>query len=289
MAKINVEANGPVEGSRSLLELTVYDVGGQRIDNKTYPVVNSPVGQETHEYDEQGNLLRTTVRDQKGSVLSRSDYSYEFDTAGNWVKMTTSLVVSESGRVRLEPVEVTYRTIVYYSGDNVEASQAAGERKTLSPAALANPGKDSFPNSEPVSRSSQRMSTTNTPAAVGVFAASVAEGGVVPLASDDAPSEAVNTEHLTDVGLLNDKALSLPSPAYPVNWRKAAAPLIVTVEVVVDETGRVIYARAAEGPVKLRRVAESAARQAGFLPFRAGGRPFKARGLLSYSFPFDPQ
>lgn len=286
VAKINFEANGPVEGSRSLLELTVYDIGGQRIDNKTYPVVSSPIGQETHDYDEQGHLLRTTVRNEKGAILSRTEYSYEFDAAGNWIKMTTSLVVSESGRLRLEPLEVTYRNIIYYSGDNVEAPQVAGEERTANPAAPSRPDKDSFPNSERVSRSSKAVPTQSTPAAVGVLAAA---GGVGSHAADDETREAVNTDQLTNVGLLNDKALSLPGPAYPVNWRKAFTPIIVTVEVVIDETGRVIYARAAEGPPKLRRVAEDAARKAGFLPFRAGGRPFRAKGLLSYSFPFDPQ
>ncbi len=290
VARINYEASGPVEGSRSLLELTVYDLGGQRIDNKTYPVVSSALGQETHEYDEQGHLLRTTVRNEKGAVLSRTEYSYEFDAAGNWIKMTTSLVVSESGRLKLEPVEVTYRNIVYYSGDKAEAAQVAEEGRSVNPGALTHPDKDSFPNSERVSRSSKGVPATSSPAAVGVFAAAAAaDGRVLPHASDDTTSEAVNTAHLTDVGLLNDKALSLPGPAYPVNWRKAVAPIIVTVEVVIDETGRVIYARATEGRLKLRRVAEDAARKAGFLPFRAGGRPFKAKGLLSYSFPFDPQ
>jgi hypothetical protein len=92
-----------------------------------------------------------------------------------------------------------------------------------------------------------------------------------------------------DVGLLNDKALSLPGPAYPVTWRKAVTPITVTVEVVIDETGRVIHTRAIEGPQELWRVAEDAARRAGFLPFRSERRPFKAKGRLSYSFPFDPR
>jgi hypothetical protein len=81
----------------------------------------------------------------------------------------------------------------------------------------------------------------------------------------------------------------LPGPAFPVNWRKAATPIVVTVEVVIDETGRVIYARAVEGPPELSRVAEAAARRAGFLPFRSERRPLKVRGLLNYSFPFDPR
>ncbi len=80
----------------------------------------------------------------------------------------------------------------------------------------------------------------------------------------------------------------MPEPAYPINWKKASTPIIVTVEVVIDETGRILSTRAIEGPPKLQKLAEAAARQAVFLPFRAAGRPFKAKGLLNYSFPFPP-
>jgi hypothetical protein len=106
---------------------------------------------------------------------------------------------------------------------------------------------------------------------------------------DASTSRAPETDKLTDVGLINDKALSLPPPAYPINWRKATTPIIVTVEVVIDETGRVIHSRGVEGPHELWRVAEDAARRAGFLPFRSERRPSKVKGFLKYSFPFDPR
>jgi hypothetical protein len=276
VARVKFDTNGAVEGERTLLELTVYDISGKRIDNKTYPVVNSLIGQETYDYDEAGRLLRTTVRNQQGVVLGRTEYSYEFDAAGNWVKMTSSVVVSESGRQRLEPVEVAYRTITYYSGDDAGASSLAGEGGSVSPPALTHAGTDSSPRSERVASGSKG----------------------VPLSSSREPSQirlgvltgtALEIDKLTDVGLINDKALSLPAPAYPINWRKATTPIIVTVEVVIDETGRVIHTRAVEGPRELWRVAEDAARRAGFLPFRSERRPSKVKGRLNYSFPFDPR
>lgn len=274
VTKIKVEPDGPVEGERTLLELTVYDISGKRIDNKTYPVVNTPIGQETYDYDEAGRLLRTTVRNEQGVVLSRTEYSYEFDAAGNWVKMTSSVVVSESGQQRLEPVEVAYRNITYYSEDDPGAPGAAG--RTTSPAALTHAGKDSSPRSERVAGSSK-----------GAESASAKEPSQMRL--NASTTRAMETDKLTDVGLINDKALSLPPPAYPINWRKATTPIIVTVEVVIDETGRVIHSRGVEGPHELWRVAEDAARRAGFLPFRSERRPFKVKGFLNYSFPFDPR
>ena len=304
VARVSFEAGGPVEGARSLLELTVYDTGGKRIDNKTYPVVSSQLGQETYEYDEQGRLLGTTVRNEKGVVLSRTVYAYEFDAAGNWVKMTSSVVVTESGRRRLEPVEVTYRTIVYYSGAEADTPPSTTEaaRAAAPPAAaaaavpLTHAGKDSFPRSERAATAAAAVGSQTVPptpaasTAVGVLAAAPRPGGeTLRDGPDVVMGETVEVDKLPDVGLINEKALSLPGPAYPINWRKAATPVVVSVEVVIDETGRVIYSRAVDGPRELRRVAEDAARRAGFLPFRSGRRPFKARGLLSYSFPFDPR
>lgn len=287
VAKVNFETSGPVEGVRSLLELTVYDISGRRIDNKTYPVVNSSLGQETYDYDEAGRLLRTTVRNEQGVVLSRTEYSYEFDAAGNWVKMTSSLVVSESGKQRLEPVEVAYRTIIYYSEGDAAAPAIAEAESAASPAALTQTGRDSFPQIERVASSSKRA--PSPPSSAGVPATGSPEKAPSQRRLGASMSTALETDKLTDVGLINDKALSLPGPAYPINWRKAATPITVTVEVVIDETGRVIYSRAVEGPQEFWRVAEDAARRAGFLPFRSERRPFKVKGLINYSFPFDPR
>lgn len=294
VARISFAANAPVEGARSLLELTVYDVSGKRIDNKTYPVVNSTLGQETYDYDEDGRLLRTTVRDEQGVVLSRTEYSYEFDAAGNWIKMTSSVVVSESGRQRLEPVEVAYRTIVYYSGGDAAAQEATAEDASAAlPAALTHKGQDSFPRPERVASSSNAAPSSPpppTPSAGAPAAQAAAKEPPAQMRPDASTTSApLDTTQLTDVGLINDKALSLPGPAYPINWRKAVTPITVTVEVVIDETGRVIHSRAVEGPRELWRVAEDAARRAGFLPFRSERKPFKAKGLISYSFPFDPR
>ncbi|HEY9403236.1 MAG TPA: hypothetical protein VIQ24_11120 [Pyrinomonadaceae bacterium] len=279
--------NGPVEGVRSLLEITVYDISGNRIDNKTYPVVNSRLGQETYDYDDSGRLLRTTVRNEQGVVLSRTEYSYEFDAMGNWVKMTSSVVVSESGRQRLEPVEVAYRTIIYYSGGDAGAQATADEGRAASPSPLTQTGKDSFPQIERVASSSKGAPSKSSPTSAP--AAAPAEKQPSRIRLDVATSANPEIDKLTDVGLINDKALSLPGPAYPINWRKAVTPVIVTVEVVIDETGRVVHSRAVEGPRELWRVAEDAARRAGFLPFRVERRPFKARGLINYSFPFEPR
>lgn len=285
VAKVDFKMSPPAEGRRSLLEVTVYDLSGKRVINETYPaVVNSTLGQETYEYDEQGHLRGTIVRNQRGLILSRSVYAYEFDPVGNWVKMTTSVVVGEPGRERLEPVEVTYRTITYYPEAGAGLPAAEGRRAVGAQHRIS---ENSVHLVESVMGSLKAAPTPNSPA--GPSVASAAPTGTSPQRPAAAASASSEADQLTDVGPINDKALSLPGPAYPINWRKTSTPIIMTVEVVIDETGRILSARAIEGPSELRQVAEAAARRAVFLPFRAAGRPFKAKGLLRYSFPFTPR
>ena len=118
-AKIELKDGRPVEGPPQLVEITTYGIKGNRIENTSYPIGGSLVGKEEYKYDERGNITEMTVRDDKGAILSREAYSYEFDKFGNWTKMVTSLVVFENGELKREPIEVTYRTLTYYFDDNV--------------------------------------------------------------------------------------------------------------------------------------------------------------------------
>ena len=59
-------------------------------------------------------------------------------------------------------------------------------------------------------------------------------------------------------GVLNGTAVSLPSPGYPDTARKMRASGMVTVDVVIDEEGKVISAKASAGPTILREAAVTA-------------------------------
>jgi TonB family protein len=85
-------------------------------------------------------------------------------------------------------------------------------------------------------------------------------------------------------GVLNSKATSMPAPVYPVIARAAHASGDVTVEVTVDETGKVIMAHAVAGHPLLQAAAVNAARQATFTPTRLNGEPVKVSGALVYNF-----
>jgi TonB family protein len=104
-----------VEGARVTLEVAAYDIKGAKIENAYYPIPGAAVtGKEVYKYDDKGNIIEMTLQDEKGTLLSKETYAYEFDQFGNWTKMTTSVAVIENGKITFEPTEVTYRTISYY-------------------------------------------------------------------------------------------------------------------------------------------------------------------------------
>jgi TonB family protein len=85
-------------------------------------------------------------------------------------------------------------------------------------------------------------------------------------------------------GVLNGKAITLPKPTYPTIARSARASGTVVVEVVIDERGDVIEARAVSGNEMLRASAVEAAREAKFTPTLLAGQPVKVTGMITYDF-----
>ncbi|MCA1579588.1 MAG: tetratricopeptide repeat protein [Acidobacteria bacterium] len=127
-ARIAIKEGRPIEGPPQLVEVTTYGINGNRIENTSYPVPGSRAGKEEYKYDENGNITEMTLRDERGAIVSREAYLYEFDKFGNWTRMVTSLVVFENGELKREPVEVTYRTVTYYFDDNVAKAVEAPVR-----------------------------------------------------------------------------------------------------------------------------------------------------------------
>jgi TonB family protein len=85
-------------------------------------------------------------------------------------------------------------------------------------------------------------------------------------------------------GLLNGKATSLPKPAYPPIAKQAHASGTVVVQVLVDEQGNIVTARAVSGHPLLRGASEAAAREAKFPPTKLSGKPVKVSGVITYNF-----
>lgn len=118
-AKLELQGERLIEGSRQLVEVTTYSPGGNRVENVSYPFTSSLVGKEEYKYDAKGNIVEMTLRDEKGTILSKEAYDYEFDRFGNWTKMVTNLIVFEGGKLKQEPIQVTYRALTYYFDDAI--------------------------------------------------------------------------------------------------------------------------------------------------------------------------
>lgn len=85
-------------------------------------------------------------------------------------------------------------------------------------------------------------------------------------------------------GILNGKAISKPRPVYPPVALAAGASGTVNVQIVVDESGEVISAKAISGHTLLQDAAVEAAHRARFSPTLLSGQPVKVSGMLSYNF-----
>jgi len=85
-------------------------------------------------------------------------------------------------------------------------------------------------------------------------------------------------------GVINGQATSLPKPPYPPAAKAVHAGGNVNVQVTIDETGRVISAKAIDGHLLLRAAAEKAARSAKFNPTLLSRQPVKVSGVIVYRF-----
>jgi TonB family protein len=85
-------------------------------------------------------------------------------------------------------------------------------------------------------------------------------------------------------GVVNGSATDLPKPVYSAAAQAVRAAGAVNVQVMIDEAGKVISAKAVSGHLLLRREAESAAWKARFKPTTLTGVPVKVSGIIVYNF-----
>jgi TonB family protein len=314
VVKLSTASGKAVEdGKRVVLETAEYDLKGSKTQNQYFPVAGSTLaGREVYKYDDKGNISEMTLVNADGSLVSKEVYKYEADSLGNWVKMTTSVAVVENGKIAFEPSEVTYRTIFYYLDAAMMAKmvEPAGNSepsvKTEDVGSQVKPTVETSREVKPVANASANHAEGEKVAAtlplpttsldkLKLSAAQTApadlRGAVldtnkkVVVVTDNAPPPAPRPL-LKPVsgGVLNGMALALPPPLYPDTARRMRQSGMVQVEVVVDENGKVISARALSGPSTLRDVAVEAAYRARFSPTKLSGQPVKVTGQINYNF-----
>ena len=86
------------------------------------------------------------------------------------------------------------------------------------------------------------------------------------------------------IGVLQGKILSLPKPNYPPIAKQLRLQGSISVQVLIDEHGKVVSAKALGGHQILVNAAESSATQARFSPTLLSGQPVKVSGVIIYNF-----
>lgn len=103
-----------------------------------------------------------------------------------------------------------------------------------------------------------------------------------PVAKVEPPP--VKQRPIQSLGVIDGKAISKPSPPYPVMAKTTRVSGPVTVQIIVDETGKVISAKALKGHPLLLNAAVQAAYQARFTPTLLSKQPVKVSGVITYNF-----
>ena len=85
-------------------------------------------------------------------------------------------------------------------------------------------------------------------------------------------------------GVLIAKAISLPQPPYPQIAKQVRIQGPVTVQILVDEEGRVLSAQPVSGHPTLLAAAKEAALHARFTPTKLSGVAVRVQGLITYNF-----
>jgi TonB family protein len=249
-----------------------------------------------------------TLLNPDGTLLSKEIYKYEFDFAGNWNKMTTSVAVVDARGITFEASEVTYRAIMYYLDENMVKMVTPGTttttpEATTPPTAVKPPVADPKANaanaSANKSHNNSKTVTPDLPAAsnaatklaagpVDVKSPSATSTQTVPVVNlDSEPPPTPGPRPILKPisgGVLNGTAVSLPQPSYPDAAKRSRTQGVVTVDVVLDESGKVISANASSGPSLLRDAAVQAALRARFSPTKLSGQPVKVSGVINYKF-----
>jgi TonB family protein len=309
------------ETKRTLLETSEYDLKGNKTQNQYFPVAGSRLtGREVYKYDDKGNISEMTLLAADGTLIGKEVYKYEFDSVGNWTKMTTAVAVVEDGKITFEPTESTYRTIFYYLDEKMArmlepaqpAPSSSGPESTdrnevkVQPVGSGTVNSGVVKNEEPKPSDSSTNSQDNAsqtsaaqlPSLIALDRSKMALSQPAPpeapgvnskprvALENEPPASPTPKPILKSVsrGVLNGSAIQMPAPAYPDIARRMRVSGLVVIEVVVDENGKVISANAVSGPTSLREVATQAAYRARFSPTKLSGSPVKVTGTINYNF-----
>jgi protein TonB len=167
------------------------------------------------------------------------------------------------------------------------ASRETREVRAGTPVVISNLTSDPVESTGPIGPTSLGGSPDgvrhgNTPG--GVVVPDTGEPPLAPRVTPQ-PTPAPPVERRpVSLGVINGRAIEKPTPAYPAIAKAARAEGIVTVQILLDERGKVVSAQATGGHPLLRQAAVEAAYRARFTPTLLSNQPVKASGYITYNF-----
>jgi TonB family protein len=297
----------------NMVEMTLYNDDGSLLAKEVY----------TYEFDAVGNWVKmtTAVAIIEAGKINFEPSEVTYRTISYFLDESMMAKMSQpasqpAAQPKAQPVAAPAQSSPAPANSNALMSQnaqanAAASQPVSKPVNVAsvpaskpasNPVSKpaSNPTSQPVSKpaeqakaapvvlaSLEKASLPNPSLPASSVAAASSESGPAVKSDGEAPAaRPVVRGPLKPVsgGILNGKAISLPSPLYPEVAKRMHTTGLVEVEVVIDLSGKVISAKAVKGPVLLLQAAEQAAKQAKFTPTLLSGQPVKISGIITYNF-----
>jgi TonB family protein len=107
---------------------------------------------------------------------------------------------------------------------------------------------------------------------------------IVTIPDTPPPPDPPKPPKVVSKGVITSQAISLPKPVYPEMAKRMRLQGTVSIQVLIDEEGRVISAKPISGSPFLTIEAQKAAMHARFSPTRLGDQPVKVSGVITYNF-----
>ena len=287
----------------NISEMTLLNTDGSLLSKEIYK----------YEFDFLGNWNKMTtsvaVVDSRGVTFEATEVTYRsimYYLDENMVKMVTPAAAPTSQPVVAPanpsanppanttanpPANTTANTTTSVPANTTANPPANNAAKPVGESKNGKRDKKSPPTVAPSLPSASTSATKLASGPAEIKVAPVSPDTEVPLVVLDEPPPAPAPRPIlkpVSGGVLNGTALSLPQPAYPDAAKRMRTSGTVTVDVVLDETGKVVSAVATSGPAILREAAVQAALKARFSPTKLSGQPVKVSGVINYKFALVP-
>jgi protein TonB len=275
----------------NISEMTMFNPDGSLLAKEVYK----------YEYDFVGNwtTMTTSVAVIEGGKMTYDPTEVTHRTISYYLdeKLTKMMEASQKPPAPVSPTNTTAGQPNQTAGNVQPKPSGTPSGATNDPTGGNVAANHVVENRIPDPKPADPSATTGSAPTVSNSAGKSADPIVVKPSADDKSNTAANTasgepakpapKPITKPvsgGVLNGSAMSLPAPSYPEIAKRSRASGTVVVEVVIDEDGKVISAKAVNGPSLLFGAAVEAAKRARFSPTKLSGQPVKVTGIINYNF-----